>query len=91
MAAENDTSVVVVTHDVRIRGLADRILWLEDGRLRVQLDADASVADPVCQMVLDPADGHPSFDYDGKTYQFCSEECRQRFIAKPGAHLSHAR
>jgi len=30
---EGSTSVVCVTHDPRIVGLADRVLWLEDGRL----------------------------------------------------------
>lgn len=28
-----ETSVVCVNHDPRILGLADRLLWLEDGRL----------------------------------------------------------
>jgi len=33
LAREEDKAVVVVTHDNRIVDIADRILWLEDGRL----------------------------------------------------------
>ena len=34
VAKELGKTVVAVTHDLRIRELADRVLWLEDGRLR---------------------------------------------------------
>lgn len=33
-ALEMDKAVVIVSHDHRIRDVADRVLWLEDGRLR---------------------------------------------------------
>jgi putative ABC transport system ATP-binding protein len=33
-ALEMNRTVIVVSHDHRIRGVADRVLWLEDGRLR---------------------------------------------------------
>jgi putative ABC transport system ATP-binding protein len=39
---------VIVSHDERLREVADRVLWLEDGRLK------ALVRDPVCGMLLDP-------------------------------------
>ncbi|MCX7806753.1 MAG: ATP-binding cassette domain-containing protein, partial [Planctomycetota bacterium] len=34
MAHESGTAVVVVTHDMRVREFADRVLEMEDGRLR---------------------------------------------------------
>jgi putative ABC transport system ATP-binding protein len=34
LAKERGKSVVAVTHDQRIEDVADRALWLEDGRLR---------------------------------------------------------
>ncbi len=33
LARQDDRSVVIVTHDERIRDIADRVLYLEDGRL----------------------------------------------------------
>jgi len=33
-ALEMDKAVVIVSHDHRIRDVADRVVWLEDGRLR---------------------------------------------------------
>ncbi len=33
LAREREKAVVIVTHDNRIMGMADRVLWLEDGRL----------------------------------------------------------
>jgi putative ABC transport system ATP-binding protein len=41
LARERGKAVVVVTHDNRIMGIADRVLWLEDGRL-----ADKGPEDP---------------------------------------------
>ena len=34
VAAEQDRAVVIVTHDPRIRDAADRVLFIEDGRLK---------------------------------------------------------
>jgi putative ABC transport system ATP-binding protein len=34
LARQHDTAVVVVSHDTRLATLADRVLWLEDGRLQ---------------------------------------------------------
>jgi ABC-type lipoprotein export system ATPase subunit len=31
IAKENGRAVVIVSHDQRIRDIADRVLWLEDG------------------------------------------------------------
>lgn len=33
LAKKQGKSVVIVSHDTRIQGIADRVLWLEDGRL----------------------------------------------------------
>ena len=35
-ALEMDKAVVIVSHDHRIREVADRVVWLEDGRLRAE-------------------------------------------------------
>ncbi|WP_162630799.1 YHS domain-containing protein, partial [Paracoccus endophyticus] len=46
------------------------------------------VRDPVCGMTVDPAGGKPRHEYDGRTYHFCSEGCRAKFIANPEAYIA---
>ena len=41
LAREYETAVVVVTHNRQLAGRADRILWLEDGRLTAVTSVDA--------------------------------------------------
>jgi putative ABC transport system ATP-binding protein len=57
LAREEGASVVLVTHDNRILDVADRILHLEDGRIRPLSDAVASDAGRMLQILAanDPA------------------------------------
>ncbi len=41
LAREYETAIVVVTHNRQLAGQADRILWLEDGRLTAVSSVDA--------------------------------------------------
>jgi lipoprotein-releasing system ATP-binding protein len=41
LAREYETAVVVVTHNRQLAGRADRVLWLEDGRLQTVSSVDA--------------------------------------------------
>ncbi|HEX9705586.1 MAG TPA: ABC transporter ATP-binding protein [Gemmatimonadales bacterium] len=41
LAREYETAMVIVTHNRQLAARADRILWLEDGRLNVVSSADA--------------------------------------------------
>ncbi|MGX1308201.1 Cu+-exporting ATPase [Amorphus suaedae] len=53
------------------------------------LDTDAPVVrDPVCGMTVDPAAGKPTANHEGHTFHFCSEGCRTKFQADPGAFLT---
>jgi Cu+-exporting ATPase len=46
-------------------------------------DEMATVKDPVCGMDVDPATAAGSEEYEDKTYSFCSESCRNKFVAAP--------
>ncbi|PZX12725.1 heavy metal translocating P-type ATPase [Celeribacter halophilus] len=46
--------------------------------------------DPVCGMTVDPSVGKPQVDHDGHIYHFCSEGCRETFVAKPEAYIKAA-
>jgi putative ABC transport system ATP-binding protein len=79
-ANHDGRSVVIVSHDQRLKGIADRVLWLEDGEFR-QLAAMAT--DPVCAMAVETGDG-PHQEWDGRTFWFCSTHCRDEFRATSG-------
>ncbi|MDQ2788141.1 MAG: ATP-binding cassette domain-containing protein [Chloroflexota bacterium] len=77
IAKEQGRSVVIVSHDERIRGIADRILWLEDGRFK---EIAAMTVDPVCGMAVE-RDKAVTEEYNGQVYYFCSHGCRGEFDA----------
>jgi Cu(I)/Ag(I) efflux system membrane fusion protein len=45
------------------------------------------VKDPVCGMDVDPKDAAGKIDYQGKTYYFCSLDCRQKFEKSPKQYI----
>ena len=79
LATEDGRSVVIVSHDSRLKEIADRILWLEDGRF-AQLAAMAT--DTVCGMAVEQGD-NPHLQLAGETRWFCSTHCRDEFAASP--------
>ena len=76
IAKEQGRSVVIVSHDQRIRDIADRILWLEDGALK---DIVTMATDPVCGMAIE-RERAVSAKRDGEAYFFCSRGCREEFL-----------
>jgi putative ABC transport system ATP-binding protein len=84
LAHEQQCSIVIVSHDERLREIADRVLWLEDGAFR---QLDTMVTDPVCAMAVHPGNGTPHYLHDGVTYWFCSPACRQDFAVEPEKYV----
>lgn len=77
-------SVILVTHDPRVEEIADRILWLEDGKLsNRQTGTHNWVIDPVCGMRVDEWTADIFSQHDDKRYVFCSSRCKQRFDNEP--------
>ena len=81
LAKQQGATVVIVSHDDRLREVADRVLWLEDGRFKT---LQALVRDPVCGMLVDPAVAPASVTRDGATEYFCSQGCRAEYLTYPG-------
>ncbi len=89
LARDDGVSVVVVTHDPRVEDVADRVLWLEDGRIRDRRAEEHSwVRDPVCGMRVDEWTAVHALEHDGDRYVFCSQLCLDRFRAAPISYLS---
>jgi len=47
------------------------------------LEVDLMNIDPVCGMKVDENKGAVQTEYNGKTFSFCSEECKKRFDQNP--------
>jgi putative ABC transport system ATP-binding protein len=75
IAKEQRRSVVIVSHDQRIRDVADRVLWLEDGQFK---EIVTMATDPVCGMAIE-RENAVSAEHDGQVFYFCSRGCRNEF------------
>jgi Cu(I)/Ag(I) efflux system membrane fusion protein len=53
---------------------------------------DEAVEDPVCGMKIDPVkSGDRKAEYDGATYYFCSDGCKETFEKTPGKYIHKTR
>jgi putative ABC transport system ATP-binding protein len=77
IAKRRGQSVLIVSHDDRIREFVDRVLWLEDGEFTSERRL---VRDPVCGMEIDPAKARASVTVNGSEYYFCARGCRDEFL-----------
>jgi putative ABC transport system ATP-binding protein len=70
--------VVIVSHDERLKDVADRVLWLEDGTFREMTEM---ARDPICGMTVS-ADHTTSIHLrrGADTWWFCSASCREEFV-----------
>ncbi len=48
--------------------------------------ATGAAVDPVCGMSIHAGSDTPQVTHEGRTVYFCSEQCRDRFVANPGAY-----
>ena len=75
IAKEQGRSVVIVSHDQRIKDIADRVLWLEDGEFK---ETVTMAIDPVCGMSVE-REKAVSLESEGQDYYFCAQGCREEF------------
>jgi putative ABC transport system ATP-binding protein len=84
VAKSGGKAVLVVSHDQRIREVADRVLWLEDGRLK---DMSRLVVDPVCGMSIGEDTPH-TLTHNARRFFFCSSGCQREFAESPAKFLA---
>ena len=73
IATKSGKAVVIVSHDMRLMDIADRVLWLEDGKLK---EGNQEIAiDPTCEMELDRKLAPFTHKVEGQNYYFCSKKC----------------
>jgi putative ABC transport system ATP-binding protein len=80
IAKEQGRAIVIVSHDQRIKEIADRDLWLEDGQFK---DMVTMAVDPVCGMAVERASAVATAEWDGASFFFCSRGCRDEFLGEP--------
>jgi membrane fusion protein, copper/silver efflux system len=64
-----------------------------ESRLRAaaEIASPAKLTDPVCGMDVDPATaGNRKSTHQGKTYYFCTDECKRKFDQNPESYLKQA-
>jgi YHS domain-containing protein len=54
-----------------------------------EITEEVPLVDPVCGMTV-TEESEWTAEYDGVTFYFCSEDCRDKFIAGPGEFLKAA-
>jgi putative ABC transport system ATP-binding protein len=79
IAKEQGRSVVIVSHDQRIKDIADRVLWLEDGEFKQTV---TMAIDPVCGMSIEREKAFNA-EWEGQNYSFCAQGCRDEFMSDP--------
>jgi putative ABC transport system ATP-binding protein len=75
LANDEGATVLIVSHDERLRAVADRVLWLEDGSFK---EMAAFARDPVCGMLVEP-ERAVTLEWEGETFYFCAAACREQF------------
>jgi trehalose synthase len=48
----------------------------------------AEQRDPVCGMSVSPEEPAPTVDFEGTTYRFCSQSCREQFLRSPAHYVA---
>jgi putative ABC transport system ATP-binding protein len=84
IAKEEQRSVIIVSHDERIKGIADRVLWLEDGEFKNTVEL---AVDPVCGMAVDRETAPARVEHNGQVVYFCAQGCREEFLGNPESYL----
>lgn len=56
-----------------------------------QRNNERNFKDPVCGMEVSRLSAVADLIYQGKTYYFCAEDCRQAFEAEPEKFIKHHR
>lgn len=51
-------------------------------------EAQLTAKDPICGMTIEESDAVGTSEYEGKTYYFCSMDCKEEFDSAPSDYAS---
>ena len=61
------------------------------GASKAKEETGRVVKDPVCGMTVDPRTAKHRAEHAGRTYYFCADRCRTKFMADPARYLGRCR
>lgn len=59
----------------------------QHGEEQAREHEEDTVVDPVCGMKLKKTDAKATHEYNGKTYYFCMEGCKEKFVKEPAKYV----
>jgi YHS domain-containing protein len=75
-----DDRTVASWLDGKLLGFTDTYLQLQ---VVDQYQQSNMVVDPVCGMRINQTSAAATAEYEGRTYYFCVEQCREKFLSEP--------
>jgi YHS domain-containing protein len=60
----------------------------QHGEEHMHEHAEDTVVDPVCGMKIKKSEAKATYEYSGKTYYFCMEGCKEKFVKEPAKYVS---
>lgn len=87
IASAQGRGVIIVSHDERLKEIADRVLWLEDGQFKAMT---TMAIDPVCSMAVEREHAIMA-QWDGQPFAQKKNGCRDEFLADPHRFASTRR
>jgi len=58
-----------------------------EGHMHAQSHGEDTVTDPACGMKVKKSEAKASYEYNGKTYYFCMDECKEKFVKNPEKYV----
>jgi YHS domain-containing protein len=59
----------------------------QEGQMHAHNHAEDSTIDPVCGMKVKKEEAKATYEYKGRTYYFCTEACKEKFIKNPEEYV----
>lgn len=59
----------------------------QHGEEQMHEKTESRVADPVCGMEMEKSEAAADYEYNGKTYYFCMESCKEKFVQNPESYV----
>lgn len=60
----------------------------QHGEEQMHEHGEDTVVDPVCGMKIKKSEAKATYEYNGKTYYFCMEGCKEKFVKEPAKYVN---
>jgi YHS domain-containing protein len=60
----------------------------QHGEKQMHEHGEDTAVDPACGMEIKKSEAKATYEYNGKTYYFCMEECKEKFVKEPAKYVN---